>query len=143
MSDLQCSATEVVVSQQPTAVMSSINHPRLLKVDARLIRTFLRLYDEHGTTVLQRAQHLLSSMVSFETIRPFNIKFCVDPELFKSLIDLDLIEGVDSVSALTEDRLRTYLRAQALPSKNTTNHSSLGKIVSYELYMRMTDNDVK
>lgn len=110
MSDLQSSSIEAVTSQQPTTVMTSVNHPRLLEGEACSIRTFFRLYDQYSTTVLQRAQQLVSSNVSYEAMQPVNIKFCVDPELLESLIDLNLIEDVDSGSILTDDRLCTYLK---------------------------------
>ena len=68
-------------------VATSVNHPKLLRSDGESICVFLRLYDQYANEVKGRAQKLTATeSSSTEAIRPFNLKFCVDPEYIESAL---------------------------------------------------------
>ena len=84
----------IVVSQTSDAaadaagsnfVATSVSHPRLLRVDAESIRMFLRLNEQYKRKVESRAQQLIVGWITTETVRPVNLKFCVDPEITESV----------------------------------------------------------
>lgn len=121
-------------------VATTVDHPRLVNVDAPSIRVFLRAYDQYATEVTQRAKQLVGdNFVTSEVVTPVNLKFCVDAEWLESMIELDFIEDVDSYDGLSDGILRAYLEKKAETAKDVITMSVLDEIVRKDLRMNMHD----
>ena len=137
------SHASVATSKAPFGT-TSVDHSRLLRTDAESIRVFLRSYDHYCHEVVARAQQITrSEMVTTESVRPINLKYCVDPEYLESAISLGFLQGVEDYDSLSDETLREYLDHKAKQSKHTTTLESLDKLVSNELRMDMTDMDAR
>ena len=110
-----------------------VSHPRLTSTDSASIRTFLAAYDQYVNEVNERAKQLSKDDKVLESVRPVNIKFCIDMEWLKSAIALEFIDDVDDYDKLDEKTLRKYLDDKAEESKTSVNMESLDKIVQREL----------
>ena len=74
------SSSPAISTQGASFVTASVNHPRFLRTDSESVRVFLRLYDQYSNEVTPRAEQLtVQGATSSESIRPVNLKFCVDP----------------------------------------------------------------
>lgn len=142
MSDSESAFIALVGSHSASHVSTSVNHPRLYRVNPKTIRVFLSLYDQYEKEVYERAAQITNvSAVTTEAVRPVSLKYCVDPEYLESLIAFKRIKDVTSEEDRTDQKLRGYLDTKAQDSDVTVNLSSLDKIVSAELKMDMTNPD--
>ncbi len=76
------------------------DHAALLKFDAESIRVFFRLYDQYEKEVLARCLQLSDHLTAVDTVRPVNLKFCVDTEYQKSAVSLLFIPNVKTYESL-------------------------------------------
>lgn len=76
----------------------SLDHPRLLQKDSKSIRPFLRKYEQYLNEVYSHARKLMTDTVfsSTETVRPVDLKFCLDVVILESSIALDCIPDTPS-----------------------------------------------
>lgn len=118
----------------------TIEHPRLTETDAASIRTFLQKYEQYRYEVTSRT-HLISGSDQTKTVRPVDIKFCVDMELLESPIDLGLIPGAASYNKITNEQVRCFLDDRLKESKETITLTKLDKIFKEELYTNMRSTD--
>lgn len=125
-------------------VATAIDHPRLIKADAASIRSFLLAYDAYVREVTERARQLTGpDFTSTELTTPVRLQFCVDQEWLESIIDLGLITGVDTFSALSDSTLREYLSLKAEESREVITMEKLDKLVQDELHINMADKDAR
>ncbi len=68
------------------SLATTIYHAALLKFDAESIRVFFRLYDQYEKEVRARGLQLSDHLTAVDTVRPVNLKFCVDPESENSVV---------------------------------------------------------
>jgi len=142
MSD-EVSHASVAASTAPS-VTTLVSHPRLLRTDADSIRVFLRLYDQYCCEVVARVQKITQSgTVMTESVRPVNLKYCVDPEYLESVIALGFLKDVDDYESLSDETLRSYLDDKAKQCEEAATLDSLEKVVGAELQMYMTDPDAR
>ena len=82
-------------------------------------------------------------MVTTESVRPINLKYCVSPEYLESAISLGFLRGVEDYESLSDETPREYLDHKAKLSKDATTLDSHGKLVGNEIRMDMTDLDTR
>lgn len=123
---------------------TATSHPRLKKTDASSIRTILRGYDRYAKEIEERARQLVGPDTVFtEAVTPVQLKFCVDAEWIESLIELGFIDGVSLYDDLSKQVLRDYLEKKSEESKNATTIDALGKLVTNNLRIDMTDTNAR
>lgn len=117
-------------------VGTPLDHPRLVKVDHESIRTFLRNYDQYTNIVLAHAKQFATtgeSTVTAESVRPVNLKFCVDGAFRESYITLGFIDVATDYNSLTNEQLRKFLDDRCQDSKGSMMLDSLEAIVDRDL----------
>ena len=131
--------------RQNANLSTTVDHPRLMKEDPLSIRIFLRRYDAYCNEVRARAEQMVlqGSPSTTEISRPVNLKYCVDTEYLEAAILLKRIEGVSSYDALTDEKLRTFLKTKGEESTDVVTLGSLDILVRDNLRMNMNDNSAK
>lgn len=122
----------------------SLDHPRLVNTDPESIRKFLRRYDQYTNTVLARAKQLstdASSTVTTESVRPVDLKFCVDVEYLESCMALGFIDTATDYNSLTNEDVRKVLDDRCRESKEVLTMESLDVIVERELRTDMKNTN--
>lgn len=71
------------------------------------------------------------------------LKFCVEVDVLKSAISLDLIEYVSDYDNLGEKELQAYFDKESAESRSTLTLSVLESIVWKEIIMDMENKDAR
>ena len=129
----ESTSVQGVTTQGTSFVATSVNHPRLVRTDAKLVRRFLRRHDQYSIEVSARAQQLiLHGTTTTEAVRPVNLKYCVDSEYIESAVVLGFLEA-DSYDALTDQILRKNLEEKSEESPEAVTLEDLDSIMDKEL----------
>lgn len=126
-------------SQRATFVSTSIDHPRLVRLDSESIRIFLRQYRTYCQEIMARASQLVpTGFTTTEPMLPISITFCVDSEQLQSAIALGLIENVTDDSTLTEALLLAFLNKKGKDGRRNLTSANNYSLIEKELNMDMT-----
>lgn len=131
------------VTDKAVQVDISADHSRLVTTDPESIRSFLRRSEQYSNTVLARAKQLSSSDVSTlttETVRPADLKFCIDVEFFESFIALGFIETATAYASLRNEQIREFLDGRCEGFKDVVTLEALDSIVKFELRTNMKNS---
>ncbi len=67
------------------------------------IRVFMRLCDQCENEVRGRALQLSHNLRAVDSVRPVNLKFCVDPEYLESAVSLGFIPNDTTYESLEDE----------------------------------------
>ena len=116
-----------------------VDHPRLIQLDAELIRLFLRRNRDYCKAITARAEQLVAAgTITAEPVRPLSLKYCVGSEQLQSALDLGFIEGVEDYYSLTDSDLRSFLEGKSQESRKNLTASGVEKLVESELLVDMS-----
>ena len=124
------------------ALTTTINNPKMWKLNAVSIRLFLRKYEAYKTEIQARALQLGSSANTY-SIQPIHVKYCMDTQMLQSALDLQLIPNATRYKALTEDCLLDFLESEAEYAQTMLSLSDTANIVSSSLRMDMKNKCAK
>ncbi len=114
---------------KPSALTTSIQHPKYNKFDAESVRVFLLLYDQYGNEVKAFALQLGNENPEDSTrARPVNRKFYVNAEHLESTISLGFIPDVSNYDDLTDVHLCEFLKSEAEEWKEKTTLATLDSV---------------
>ena len=135
------SSSSSTVYRRNASISTTVDHPRLIKVDPENIRVFLQAYDAYCNEVRARAEQLImgGSPSTTEISRPVGLKYCVDAEYLHAAIALGRINGAHTYESLTNEILRKHLDSKCTESRNIVTLAMLDEIVLNNLRMNMND----
>lgn len=112
-------------------------HARLASTEHETIFSFLRKYDQYSFMLIARASQLTTRTLTTETIKPDDVKFCVDCEFLESNIAQGFIYEVKTYEELPNSKVWEFLEDRCKESKETITVRQLDKTVKLKLRTNM------
>lgn len=106
-----------------------LDHLRLLKAYSKSIRSFIKRYDQHSTTVVAQANQLALKTLTTEAVKPVDLKFCVDVAFLESAIGFGFFPDVQNHKEITDKQLREFLDSLCEETKKAVTLEQLDKLV--------------
>lgn len=130
-------------SAQSHFMATFVPHPLLTRTDADSSRVFLPLYEQYKREILSRVQQLTAGWITTESVKPINVKFCVDPEILVFVVALGFIEGIEDYDQLTIEALQSYLEDMAEESKAAFHPDTLDTLVRTDLRVYLNEKNAR
>lgn len=112
---------------------STIDHLRLISVDARKIRIFLIHFDQYERKIHARASQLNYDEKQRDSIRPVNLKLCLDLELLDSALAVGYLPTAEKYEDVDDKELCVFLENETQKRRTTISTTNVDGIVDSEL----------